>query len=73
MPECGDDSGRERSERPSVEQHVAEGQEIKGARSASPPQDHEACARRPAAAIAASAFAADDQAFIDALAAPEAK
>jgi hypothetical protein len=69
MPDCGDDSARGTAEGRSADQRAAEGQEIGGARSATP-QDHAACARRQAAAVAASAFAVDDQAFIDALAAP---
>jgi hypothetical protein len=70
MPDCGDYSARERDEERSAKRLAAVKCDIRSAGSARSPQDHEACARRQAEAVAASAFAADDQAFIDALAAP---
>jgi hypothetical protein len=64
MPECESDSGRERAEGRSAEWLAAERRDTGSHASTRPPQGHEA------AAVAASAFAVDDQAFIDALAAP---
>jgi hypothetical protein len=70
MPECEGDSGRERAGGRSAEWLAAERRDTGSRAPTWPPQDHEAPARRQAAAVAASAFTVANQAFIDALAAP---